>query len=367
MKLGIFTDLRFTSLKTPTGVTKHIVQMVRGLYETEGIEVVVLAAKDQLTTSGNIPQNNELSYLEARRLPFNWHFIYWATFFFNTPLFDKYTQDLDLVYSPKNDYLPLSQTRYAVTFHGAHELDLDYPNSRGWLAYLNSMRSRKRYEQMLSQANIVFTVSEFLSKKTVEIFRMEPSKLKVIGNGVEDIFFKKGEKREYQPKGPFLAVGGLNYLDGGNRIIEFANELYKVNKSREIWVAGNQHDSSLLDIARKLDNIKILGYQTNVQLADTMSKSSALLYFTHYETFGIAAAEAIAVGLPVVTTRTTAVPEILGEAGIYIDPQNIFNSVMLQLEKEDINDKISIGLEVSKRYHWSSCVQRLVQEFRNLI
>ena len=360
MKIGVFTDLRFTNLKTPTGVTKHIVQMVRGLYDQPETEIIILCTKDQVDDRGNIPSSNALSYLKARVLPYSWQYLYWKSLFLNITFFDRYTEDLDWVYCPKNDFLPLKKTKYAVTFHGAHELDPDYPNPKGIKHSLYKLRSRTRYKQMISQATTILTVSEFLKQKTIEWFQVDPSKIKIVGNGVEEDFYNITADN-YNSKGHLISVGGLNMLDGGDHVIEIAQSLKDIGDEREIFVAGNQHEPELLEKAKNLDNIKLLGYLYENELAKNMANASLLLFLTRYETFGIAAGEAMAVGIPVITTKSTAVPEIVGEAGIYVDIENLKDLSVDFLNRSDYENNIRLGKKIAANYKWSSCVDRLVK------
>ena len=363
MKIGIFTDLRFTSLSTPTGVTKHIIHMIDGLYHHPGIELIVLAAKDQLNKDGSIPPNNALSYLKARPLPYSWHRIYWQSFFLNAPHYDQYTSDLDWVYCLKNDYLPLKQTKYAVTFHGAHELDPYYPNPQGLKAYLTKKRSLKSYQRMVNQAQLILTVSEFLKQKTIEWFNASSSNIAVVGNGVEDEFFRSSFN--YQPNNYFITVGGLNFLDGGDRIIELAQQMKTKGIHREIWVAGNQHENNLLQAAQGHNNIKLLGYLPKELLAEVMSNASALLFLTRYETFGIAAAEAMAIGLPVITNKNTAVAEIVMDAGIYVNPEKLnISEIETELKSKHL-EMIQKGKEIANNYHWKNCSSKLIKAIQD--
>jgi len=360
MKIGIFTDLRFTELTTPTGVTKHVVQMVKGLFDNPNIELIMLCTKDQVDDNGKIPSNNELSYLEPRILPYSWKYLYWKSLFLNITFFDSYTEDLDWVYCPKNDLLPLRKTKYAVTFHGAHELDQSYPNPTGIMHCLNKLRSRTHYKKMLKQATKILTVSEFLKQKTIEWFSAESDKIVIVGNGVENEFYNL--KDDYDSKGHLIAVGGLNLLDGGDHIIKIAHRLKELGDDREIFIAGNQHEPDLLEKSKALVNIKLLGYLHKNELAKKMSNASLLLFLTRYETFGIAAAEAMAVGIPVITTKSTAVPEIVKKAGIYVDIESLKDLSVEFLNRSDYENNISMGKKIAANYKWSSCVDRLVKE-----
>lgn len=361
MKIGVFTDLRFTALSTPTGVTKHIIQMVEGLNNNADVEIIILGAKNQLTVAGKIPENNALAHLPVRPLPHSWHQIYWSSLLFNRPRYNKYTSDLDWVYCPKNDYLPVSNTKLAITIHGAHELDPEYPNPKGLKQFLLKKRSQKHYLRIVKNAHTLLTVSDFLREKTIQSFNADPQKVKIVGNGVEETFYKITNKtKRHNPENNLLSVGGLNMLDGGDRVIELAYQLKSRGINKEIHVAGNQHEPGLLKQAKELKNIKLLGYLNKEELANTMAKSSALLFLTRYETFGIAAAEAMAVGLPIITLQSSAVPEIIGNGGIYINKiDEIIN--LITLNSKLLSDKIPIGKKIAENYHWDNCMKRLMK------
>ena len=76
----------------------------------------------------------------------------------------------------------------------------------------------------------------------------------VVGNGVEELFYRVGQTSTYKPNGYYLSVGGLNFLDGGDRIIEIAQKLQQSNSTQQIWIAGNQHDPILLNKSHLLAN-----------------------------------------------------------------------------------------------------------------
>lgn len=357
MKIGIFVDIRFTALKTPTGVTKHIVNMIEGLASIPSNELIILAAKDQLTQQKQIPEHNLLLNFKVRELPYTWHQIYWMALLFNIPAYDNYTSDLDWVYCPKNDYLPLRNTKFASTFHGAHELDPAFPNPSGLYFKFVQWRSRKSYQRIINQASLILTVSEFLKQKTLSLFKVDPSKIKIVGNGIEEIFYTQNSIKSN--KNYLLSVGGLNFLDGGDYVLEVANLLKKTNENIEIHIAGNQNEPALLKKAIEIGNVKMLGYLNKEELAQTMSQSIALLYLTRYETFGIAAGEAMASGLPIITINNTAVPEIVKDAGYYVTPESLGDIIELIHDQEKLNRKVLIGKQYSNSYKWSDCVSRL--------
>ncbi len=188
MKISVFTDLRFTALPAPTGVSKHIEQMVHGISNI-GHEVTILATRDQLQVNGRLAKVSSLSSFSAKRLPLSWKLAEAIWTLPVIPAVDDYCRDADWVYCPKNDYIPLRDTRLAVTIHGAHELDPQMPQSRDFRSRLNRIRRRQSYKRIVGQADLILTVSEFLKEQIIDWFGCDEKKIAVIGNGVEQEYF----------------------------------------------------------------------------------------------------------------------------------------------------------------------------------
>ena len=366
MKISVFTDLRFTESTTPTGVGKHIAQMVWGLSRIEGNDISVLAARDQIRGKALRPTST-LSYLPAQKLPLPWKAAEALWTLAGGPAVDGYCKGADWVYCAKNDFIPLRRTKLAVTIHGAHELDPSMPQQNDWRSKLNRARRLLSYRRIIDRADLVLTVSEFLKAQTIDWFGCDEGKIAVVGNGVEEVFFSAAEL----PPGvsgrstdlPYLlCVGGLNVLDGGDRVLDVALLLARTQPEVRIVVAGWQHDEHLLARAHVIPNIELLGYVPAAKLALLMRDAIALLYLTKYETFGIAAAEAMAVGTPVITSGSTAVPEVVGDAGLYVsdDPQNVLDQIRRVLEDSDLCVSLrSAGRGRSREFTWQACVYKL--------
>ncbi len=364
MDIRVFTDLRFISYPRPTGVGRHIFQMVHGLSQVRSNEVSLIVARDQISLSGS------LSFLPICKMPMPWKVAQAAWMLTGFPAADRWSGGADWVYCPKNDFIPVRKSRVAVTIHGAYELDPDFPKRRDLPARIGRLRSRANYGHLIRQADLILTVSEFLRRQVVKWFGVDEGRIRVVGNGVEADFFDAAKK----PHGcsgeasnrPFiLCVGGLNNLDGGDRIINAAHLLNRRMPDLRLIVAGCQHEEEMRKSATQLPNVTLLGYVVSRRLACFMRDALALLYPTRYETFGIAAAEAMAVGTPIVTCRSTAVPEVVGDAAIYVDPDQPDSIVeamtALQGPSAFRDDLIGRGHRRAEGYTWSACVSRLQQ------
>ena len=176
MKISVFTDLRFTESSTPTGVGKHIAQMVQGLDCIDGNDVSILAARDQISEMG-LKSESTLSFLPAQKLPLPWKAAEALWTLAGGPAVDSYCKGADWVYCPKNDFIPLRNTKLAVTIHGAHELDPQFPQSDNLNSRLNRIRRRMSYQQIIDRADLILTVSDFLKNQMMDWFGCEENKI----------------------------------------------------------------------------------------------------------------------------------------------------------------------------------------------
>lgn len=112
------------------------------------------------------------------------------------------------------------------------------------------------------------------------------------------------------------------------------------------------------------------GYISNLDLPAIYSGASAFLYTSLRESFGIPILEAMACGTPVITSNTSAMPEIAGEGAILIDPTNEkeITERLLQLESDpDYKEtQIQYGLERAKLFSWKQTAAHLLEIYKSI-
>ncbi len=399
MNVTLFTDLRYTTRLDATGVDKHVVQMARGLATAPGVSLALLTTSDQEQQA--IPGVS----IPTRVMPLTWRISSALWTLTGHPVADRWIGPTDWVYAPKNDWIPVRRARYAVTIHGAPELDPELPPPQTLQARIWTERNRLQYRRICARADLILTVSEFLKERIVTWFHCDPDRIVIIGNGVDPCFFAAAQppnrptvspsdhlpsspsnrptvppsdrpplppvrdvvpsQRDSRPPSPYiLCVGGLNFLDGGDRIVALAKTIRQAGQDLRIRVAGSQHRPDLLRQAMESGRVDLLGYVLAEQLAQQMAGAVALYYPTRYETFGLAAAEAMAVGTPVVTCRSTAVPEIVGDAGLYVDPDRpdqAYDVVRsLNGSATACAELVARGWHAAASHTWQACVNRLI-------
>ena len=369
MKINVFTDYRFCACPVPTGVAKHIDFMVAGLVGNPGFEVECLATKDQVGIRGQ----GLIGDLPCVRIPLSWCCARELWTWTGLPVADKWVDDADWIYCPKNDWIPSHRksVKYAVTIHGASELDSNYHSgcqSRTVRSAYGVLRSRQSYKRICDRADVILTVSEWLKEFIMSRFHVAAERIVVVGNGVDQRFYDVYSDESQKEVEPYiLCVGGLNHIDGGDRVVSLAENIRQSELKLRVKVVGVEHDQVLRSQAQKSGVVDFLGYVDHTALPRIMREALLLYYPTRYETFGMASAEAMATGCPVVTSRCTAVPEIVGDCGCYVDvdnPVKVLEIVEAFLVDSSMrSDCSSKSHERSLLFSWDHCVDKLKSVF----
>ena len=244
------------------------------------------------------------------------------------------------------------------------------PGYHSWSRRILRYRARLQAAKAVSRCRLLLAVSEYAKNELVELTGVEPERVKVVGNGVESLFFNVGEQTPLQgdDRPFFLTVGGLNIWDGGQYLLDAARELARRAPDYQLLVAGNLHDPEYLKIAQGMPNVKLLGYVPAEQLSQWMRRAQALWFLPNVESFGITALEAMAVGTPVVSSRLTGVPATVGDAALMIDVANsgevVDASLFLSNDSERREDYIFRGHARAVQFTWQACIDRLANALR---
>ena len=112
------------------------------------------------------------------------------------------------------------------------------------------------------------------------------------------------------------------------------------------------------------------GYITHADLPAIYNKAKVFLYTSLRESFGIPLLEAMACGTPVITSCTSAIPEIAGEGAILISPEdeNAIADELLKLENDPsyYKQQIAYGLERVKKFSWQATARQVLNIYQNL-
>lgn len=104
------------------------------------------------------------------------------------------------------------------------------------------------------------------------------------------------------------------------------------------------------------NSVKLLGFVTDEDLSKLYSLAMCLIHPSKMEGFGLTGLEAMKLGLPVISSNATCLPEIYGDAAKYFSPDNVSELVKIidnLMQSPDLRHELSIRGELrSKRYSW---------------
>lgn len=283
--------------------------------------------------------------------------------------------DYDVVLFPTvYSYVPVFSRAHKVIF--IHDViaekypDLTLPSLPARLAW------RIKVGLALQQAGTIVTVSEYSKLGIVDVFNIDPRSVKVIGEAPSQIFKKLENAGLLLPGqlhlpengrtvvyvggfGPHKNLSGL--LDVFGRLIarhEFADLTlilvgeYRSEVFHSVYTGLREQIASL-----NLDQRVIFtGYLADEDLVVLLNRADVLVLPSLLEGFGLPAIEAAACGCPVIATKSSPLPELLGEGGIYFDPRNsdeLEEALMKVMGSRALRQKMGeAGLKAAEKLTW---------------
>ncbi len=203
-------------------------------------------------------------------------------------------------------------------------------------------------------ADEIFVVSEFMIDDVIKLCNRKP---KVVYNSVDTNLFRINEsvKREFITtvfnieKGPFITKRGEIFLKSIPAVLEKFPDQKFIIIGRE----GNaiSEFNQIVDTHSLRNNVKIISNIDNSEMPLYYQKSKIYIQLSDTETFGLSVAEAMSCGTPVIVSKRGALPNLVGEDGVFVDhndPESV-SLKMIELLSSDNNKNILLGKRLSKR------------------
>ncbi len=184
--------------------------------------------------------------------------------------------------------------------------------------------------------------------------------------------------RRHQLEAPyFLYVGTLEPRKNLVRLIKaFDMVLRKTPGNVQLVLAGGKgwKYEEILDEIRKLnlhDSVRQLGYVPDEDLPGLIRGARAMVYPSLYEGFGLPPLEAMAVGTPVLTSNTSSLPEVVGEAAVMVDPEDV-EAMAVAMERlwtdETWRESLSMkGYQQAQQFNWDRSARETMDLYHRLL
>ena len=260
------------------------------------------------------------------RHPFLWYL--WVKFSLPKVL-QKYKPDLFL--SP-DGFLPLKYK--GKTVNVIHDVGFEHLNEN--LPLLARMFYKKYFPLFAKQATRIATVSQFCKDDIISTYNIPSEKIDVIYDGVNESFKPISEEqknvvREKHTSGNeyFIAIGRLHLRKNTQRLLQ-AFDAFKAStaSSLKLVIVGNikwqsQEVKDVYDKMKFREDVIFAGRIEIDVLKNLMGAALALVFVPHYEGFGLALLEAMNCDVPVISVDTTSLPELAGDAALYVNALSV--------------------------------------------
>ena len=297
------------------------------------------------------------------------------------PLFLKRLSP-DLVHIPLNR-VPLLMIRpYVVTIHDM--ANLLYGESR---SPLRMQMRRYRFRRGLQRAERVIAVSEATKRDVEQMLGIPSERIRRVYNALDPGFLVDRSQSEaavkqrimerYQINYPFLLyAGNIRRHKNVPRMVEAfavvrerlaAHPVYKDIRLIIIGDTISQYPAVRQTVikSRVEHVVRFLGFVPFETLRCFYETAAAFVFPSRYEGFGLPPLEAMACGTPVVTSSVSSLPEVVGDAAVLVNPENVFDiarGIENVLTDEALRATlISRGREQTKRFSWEPTARQVLQ------
>lgn len=266
---------------------------------------------------------------------------------------------------------------------------------KSYLGILNSSGSYyqkfgniyRRYivPRMISKAQKMITVSNFEKERINKFFNLPEKQLVAIYNGVSEHFkpitnekMLSEIKVKYKlPEKFFFFLGNTDPKKNTKGVLTAFNDFLKQNSEGYQLVMPDYDEDELTKLLAQIDapelrkKIHLTGYITNTDLPAIISNAAVFLYPSLRESFGIPLLEGMRCGVPVITSNTSSMPEVAGDAALIIDPYkpDEITQAMIELitNNELKNNYIEKGLIHSKKFSWENMAKQVLELYTTIL
>lgn len=243
----------------------------------------------------------------------------------------------------------------------------------------------KYFKPGLDRASLILTDSEFVKRELIDVFNVKPERIRPVLLGVEALFHPRSadETRSVLDANGLLhgqyllAVGTLEPRKNlGVALQAFMRLNPQLRKRFPLVLVGMKgwHTSALEQQIAPLvaaGEIRQLGYLAREDLAKVIAGATTLIYPSIYEGFGLPPLEAMACGVPVITSNVSSIPEVVGDTGVMIAPDDVdglVEAMKTMLTAPELRaDMARKALVRSAQFTWANCVTQTVDAYRSVI
>ncbi len=277
-------------------------------------------------------------------------------------------QRLDLYHALNQRVDQRPAKRVISTFHDLFVMTGEYSSAE----YRARFAAQAR--QAANRSDLIIAVSEFTGNQVVEFLRVDRGRVRVIPHGVylpdEPVSLEQREKI-------ILCVGAVQLRKNVTRLVEAFERLpARLSRDWKLVLAGSTAGFGAAEILARIERsplasqIQLRGYVSLSELRELYRHALLFAFPSLDEGFGIPVLEAMANGVPVLTSNRSALPEVAGDAAILADPyeaDSIAQGLTALMEDETLRSTLRTrGLNRARLFPWERSIQETHKTYEEL-
>lgn len=236
------------------------------------------------------------------------------------------------------------------------------------------------------QASKVLTISEYSKRRLVELYQIPENKVAVVSCGVDSALYRpipreeawaRLRERYHVVREPFIVhVGSLQPRKNVPRLLEaYARLVAAPGIDHQLVLVGRKWmTAEVEETLERLDlganRVVLTGHVPDEDLPLFFNAADALVFPSLFEGFGLPCLEAMACGTPVVCSRATSLPEVVGDAAVLVDPfdvEDISRGILEVLsDPARRSDLRARGLVRAGEFSWNQTARRALRAFQEV-
>lgn len=254
--------------------------------------------------------------------------------------------------------------RTVTTFHDLFVISGDYSTS--------DFRERftRQARDAAQRSDLIVAVSAFTARQVEQLLRVEPSRIRIIHHGTRPVP-RLGQAVPREPM--ILSVGAIQRRKNIVRLVEAFEQ---VGPQWKLLLAGSfgfdsEAASQRIERSTRRQDIQVLGYVSDSELEELFQRASILAFPSLDEGFGMPVLDAMARGVPVLTSNVSAMPEVAGDAALLVDPTDVISiagGLRRLTENPGLRDSFSrAGVARAKEFTWEKSVEATWKVYQELM
>ena len=382
MKVAI--DISPLARQNRTGIENYIFNLCKNLPLVDKKNEYVLfansyghhqplrAAAEEIGLRNHQNMSTRVSRLPGTILKFMWRYLH-------GPSAERLVGGIDIFHVSDRLGPPLKKAKLVVTI-----FDLTPMKFKGFFTEKAANYFTIYFKEIIPKAAVVIAISQCTKNDILEYFDIAEERVEVIPlaadanyKQVQDKIAVDKVKARYKINRDYiLFVGTLEPRKNITNIIRAYNMLPHHLKYNHLLVICGKKGWYYEEIFRTVeelnleDNVIFTGYVPDKDVPLLMNGAKVFVYPSFYEGFGLPPLEAMACGTPVISSNVSSIPEVVGNAGILVNPNNVeelSDAIVRVVSNEELRAQLSEkGLRQANKFSWRATVEKTVEVYNRV-